>query len=133
MEYLPEGTWNMDGGGPYNWLGKQRSGNEKDGLTRARNFITRGEVMAAEQWLNISGKSDHPYSDILEKAWKHLLLSEVSDASGWSPWPIEVEYADLHADTAEGLARQVMEALMDDHTSTVIDTRNQNHHFRLKK
>ena len=133
MEYLPEGTWNMDGGGPYNWLGKQRSGNEKDGLTRARNFITRGEVMVAEQWLKRSGKNHPPYSDILEKAWKHLLLSEVSDASGWSPWPIEVEYADLHADTAEGLAREVMGALMDDHTSTVIDTRNQNHHFRLKK
>ena len=30
-EFVPEGTWNMSVCGPYMWLGRQRSGIEKDG------------------------------------------------------------------------------------------------------
>lgn len=133
MDYLPEGTWNMGGGGPYNWMGKQRSGNEKDGLTRARNFITRGEVMVAEKVLEKSGKTSPELEAILELAWKHLLLSEVSDASGWSPWPIEVEYTDLHADTAEALSKEIISALIRPNSSFFVDTKRARFNYRYKK
>ncbi len=104
MPYIPEGTWNMGAGGPYNWLGKQGSGNEKDGLTRARNFITRGWVLVAETLSKLAekmGASNALLRSILNMSWRHLLLGEVSDSSGWSPLPIEVRYTDEECAVAE--------------------------------
>ncbi len=115
MAYIPEGTWNMGAGGPYNWLGKQGSGNEKDGLTRARNFIARGWVLVAEtlaKWAEKLGTSSPLLRSILRMSWKHLLLGEVSDSSGWSPLPIEVRYTDEECAIAEqGAAVLVKEIL----------------------
>ncbi|NOY78519.1 MAG: hypothetical protein GXO76_11685 [Calditrichaeota bacterium] len=104
MAYIPEGTWNMGAGGPYNWLGKQGSGNEKDGLTRARNFIARGWVLVAEtlsKWAEKLGANNALIRSVLRLSWKHLLLGEVSDSSGWSPLPIEVRYTDEQCAIAE--------------------------------
>ena len=94
----------MGAGGPYNWLGKQGSGNEKDGLTRARNFIARGWVLVAEtlaKWAQKLGSNSPLLRSILRMSWKHLLLGEVSDSSGWSPLPIEVRYTDEECAIAE--------------------------------
>jgi len=104
MAYIPEGTWNMGAGGPYNWLGKQGSGNEKDGLTRARNFIARGWVLVAETLSKLAeklGANNALIRSVLRLSWKHLLLGEVSDSSGWSPLPIEVRYTDEECAIAE--------------------------------
>ncbi len=104
MAYIPEGTWNMGAGGPYNWLGKQGSGNEKDGLTRARNFIARGWVLVAETLTHLAeklGANNALLKSLLNLSWRHLLLGEVSDSSGWSPLPIEVRYTDEECAIAE--------------------------------
>ena len=115
MAYIPEGTWNMGAGGPYNWLGKQGSGNEKDGLTRARNFIARGWVLVAETLSQLAeklGGNNALIKSILRLSWRHLLLGEVSDSSGWSPLPIEVRYTDEECAVAEqGAAVLIKEIL----------------------
>ncbi len=115
MAYIPEGTWNMGAGGPYNWLGKQGSGNEKDGLTRARNFITRGWVLVAETLSKLAqklGANNALIRSVLRLSWKHLLLGEVSDSSGWSPLPIEVRYTDEECAIAEQGSRVLIKEVL---------------------
>ncbi len=116
MAYIPEGTWNMGAGGPYNWLGKQGSGNEKDGLTRARNFIARGWVLVAQTLNKIAeklGGDNALIRSVLRLSWKHLLLGEVSDSSGWSPLPIEVRYTDEECAIAEQGSRVLIKEVLD--------------------
>jgi hypothetical protein len=93
--FVPEGTWNMSVCGPYMWMGRQRSGVETDGITRALSYEVRGKVLLAENLIKKAegeGQDVTEMNELLKEAWKHLLLSEVSDASGWTPWPVEVQY-----------------------------------------
>jgi len=116
MAYIPEGTWNMGAGGPYNWLGKQGSGNEKDGLTRARDFIARGWVLVAETLSKMAeklGANNALIRSVLRLSWRHLLLGEVSDSSGWSPLPIEVRYTDEECAIAEQGSRVLIKEVLD--------------------
>jgi hypothetical protein len=93
--YVPEGTWNMSVCGPYMWMGRQRSGVETDGITRALSYELRGEILATEKLISYVENQGIATTDmlaLLDKAWRHLLLSEVSDSSGWTPWLSEVQY-----------------------------------------
>ncbi len=123
MPYVPEGTWNMSAGGPYNWLGKQGGGAETDGPTRARNFRARNWVLTAETLVKkVIDRLQGPRAfieKVLELAWQHLLLGEVSDSSGWSPFPIEVRYTDEECTVAEQGARVLIEQVL---STTGLDT-----------
>ena len=102
--FVPEGTWNMSVCGPFMWMGRQRSGVETDGITRSISYELRGEVMMAErmvQKLESTGKVVPELKKLIDEAWQHLLLSEVSDASGWTPWMVEVKYTEIEADQAQ--------------------------------
>lgn len=102
--FVPEGTWNMSVCGPFMWMGRQRSGVETDGITRSISYELRGEVMLAERLtekLESTGKAVPELKKLIDEAWQHLLLSEVSDASGWSPWMVEVKYTEIEADQAQ--------------------------------
>jgi len=94
-EYVPEGTWNMSVCGPFMWMGRQRSGVETDGITRALSYEVRGKVLVAEKLIKKAKENKQDVTklnQLLLEAWKHLLLSEVSDSSGWTPWLVEVQY-----------------------------------------
>jgi hypothetical protein len=111
---VPEGTWHMKVCGPFMWMGRQRSGVETDGITRAVSYRLRGEVMLAEAlvaYASRQGKDVTALREWLKQAWEHLLLSEVSDSSGWDPWLVEVQYTDNEAATAWKLIAQIMEQL----------------------
>ncbi len=41
--FVPEGTWNMSVCGPFMWMGRQRSGVETDGITRALSYQLRSK------------------------------------------------------------------------------------------
>ena len=116
IPYLPEGTWNMSAGGPYNWLGKQGGGAETDGPTRARHFQARNWVLTAQTLVKkVIDRLQEPRAfimKVLELAWQHLLLGEVSDSSGWSPFPIEVRYTDEECTVAEQGARTLIEEIL---------------------
>lgn len=112
--FVPEGTWNMQVGGPYMWMGRQRSGVEKDGLTRAVCYEARGQVLLAEKliaYAEQAGMDVTGLKELLQQAWKHVLLAEVSDSSGWSPWLVEVQYTDNEVANAMAVLRKIFAAL----------------------
>ncbi len=114
--FVPEGTWNMSVCGPFMWMGRQRSGVETDGITRSISYELRGEVMMAErlvQKLESTGKAVPELKKLIDEAWQHLLLSEVSDASGWTPWMVEVKYTEIEADQAQQKLEAVFAKLKD--------------------
>lgn len=108
---VPEGTWHMKVCGPFMWMGRQRSGVETDGITRAVSYRLRGEVMMAEAMVAYAAAQGIDVATLrewLRQAWEHLLLSEVSDSSGWDPWLVEVQYTDNEAATARKLVTMIM-------------------------
>ncbi|MDR3714643.1 MAG: hypothetical protein P4L51_17650 [Puia sp.] len=112
--FTPEGTWHMNVCGPFMWMGRQRSGVETDGVTRALSYQARGEVMMAENlvaYAEKQGKDVEEVRKLLKEAWKHLLLSEVSDSSGWDPWLVEVQYTDNEVATTRMLLKKILEQL----------------------
>jgi len=112
--FVPEGTWHMKVCGPYMWMGRQRSGVETDGITRALSYQARGEVQLIEALIGYAARQGQDVTGLkklLQEAWKHLLLSEVSDSSGWDPWLIEVQYTDNEVATTRKLLKDIMEQL----------------------
>lgn len=112
--FVPEGTWHMQVCGPFMWMGRQRSGVETDGITRALSYQARGEVLRAEALIRYAGQQGRDISGLkklLQEAWKHLLLSEVSDSSGWDPWLVEVQYTDNEVATTRKLLKDILEQL----------------------
>jgi hypothetical protein len=112
--FVPEGTWNMSVCGPFMWMGRQRSGVETDGITRALSYEVRGKVLAAEELVKkakAEGQNTAELDSMLHDAWIHLLLSEVSDASGWTPWLIEVQYTANEVAKVETLLGKIFKGL----------------------
>ena len=112
--FVPEGTWNMSVCGPFMWMGRQRTGIEKDGLTRAASYKLRGVVLLVEKLVDYAASKGLDVSKLRKmvlEAWKHLLLSEVSDSSGWSPLLVEVQYTDNEVANAELILQEVLKSL----------------------
>ena len=112
--FVPEGTWNMNVCGPFMWMGKQRSGVETDGITRALPYQARGELLLAEKLVDYAESKGMDVSALrkqLKEAWKHLLLAEVSDSSGWTPWLVEVQYTENEVAAARMALKKVFDAL----------------------
>ena len=112
--FVPEGTWNMSVCGPFMWMGRQRTGIEKDGITRALSYKVRGAVLMAERLINYAESKGLDVTNLRKlilEAWKHLLLSEVSDSSGWSPLLVEVQYTDNEVANTELVISEVMKSL----------------------
>jgi len=131
--FIPEGTWNMSVCGPFMWMGRQRSGVETDGITRALSYQLRGEVLAAGKMTEYAkGKTETSLLQKvlvwLQEAWRHLFLSEVSDSSGWTPWPVEVQYTANEVAAARMYLKKIFEALREvipgDGECLRIDTRS---------
>ena len=112
--FVPEGTWNMSVCGPFMWMGRQRSGVETDGITRALCYQARGEVLMVEKlidYLSGQGADTSELKKLLLEAWKHLLLSEVSDSSGWTPWLVEVQYTANEVANVRMILQELMKKL----------------------
>ncbi len=135
LPFIPEGTWNMSVCGPFMWMGRQRSGVETDGITRALSYGLRGKVLLAEKLVEyFHGKVDknlwQKLLAWLREAWKHLFLSEVSDSSGWTPWPVEVQYTANEVAMARMYLKKIFDALKEyipaGEETLVADTRTGN-------
>jgi len=112
--FVPEGTWNMSVCGPFMWMGRQRTGIETDGITRALSFRLRSVILLAERLIEFAASKGADVSELkklLEQAWRHLLLSEVSDSSGWSPWLVEVQYTAAEVANANKILAEIMDKL----------------------
>ena len=112
--FVPEGTWNMSVCGPFMWMGRQRTGIETDGITRALSYRLRSVILLAENLIDFAASKGVDVTELkkmLEQAWRHLLLSEVSDSSGWSPWLVEVQYTAAEVANANKILTEIMDNL----------------------
>ncbi len=115
-----DGTWQPDDTtNMYRWMGGGGlwGDSEHDDLVLTSNVRARHIVEAAE----VAGGDP----DLIKQAWKALLLGEVSDATGWNPYPTEPQYALDHAAEAEALAVESLgdrcgEVTVDLRTRTVV-------------
>ncbi len=131
--FIPEGTWNMSVCGPFMWMGRQRSGVETDGITRALSYQLRGEILVAEKiikYAKLLGMDITKLLEWLKQAWLHLLLSEVSDSSGWTPWLVEVQYTANEVANARIQLKKIFDALKKiiplDNEVLVVETKSGN-------
>jgi MYXO-CTERM domain-containing protein len=79
---------------------------ERDNEVRTTVMTARHAVAAAEAL----AEGDPELQPTVEEAWKEVLLAEVSDATGWNPYPTEVQYARDHAASAVALAQEIAQA-----------------------
>lgn len=113
-QFVPEGTWNMEVCGPYMWMGRQRSGVETDGITRALCYQLRSLLLAIEKLVDFAASKGIDVTELrvkLEEAWRHLLLAEVSDSSGWTPWPAEVQYTANEVAVGKKILKEIADKL----------------------
>ena len=129
--FVPEGTWNMSVCGPFMWMGRQRSGVETDGITRALSYEWRNNLMMTETLVKFAESRGYDVAEqkkLIDEAWQHLLLSEVSDASGWSPWLVEVKYTEVEIDQVQRRIGTVLKKLgemaPEDGNTYLLDTKS---------
>lgn len=90
-------------GNVFLWMGRHDQPLEDDVGIHTDTVRARLDLLRAEGVLRAEGKDPR----VLEEGWKHLLKSEVTDATGWVPLPIEMRYAREHAAAAAAAARLV--------------------------
>jgi hypothetical protein len=73
-----------DGSGVLQWMGRYSLPWEKDYDLRTKNWQVRSVLVEAERAGTAPG--------MLERAWAAMLNAEVSDPSGWYPFPVEVKF-----------------------------------------
>ncbi|MHA1649268.1 MAG: hypothetical protein ACTSYB_03660 [Candidatus Helarchaeota archaeon] len=115
--FLPDATWSMyETHGPmmwmgYNWENYGINGSENDGYYRALNYRTRNLLLAVETLYNHYRGSLVEEAKIIEnltEAWKHQILAEVSDSTGWHPLPEEWEYTIYHSSLAKNFCDAII-------------------------
>lgn len=112
-----DGTWQpIDTQSVWRWLGGRSSvpGNaksERDNTVRTYNYRTRTDCAAAQELLDTAkaeGRDTSALESDMHAAWKELMLGEVTDATGITPWIGEFNYGIVHTDNAAAAAARVV-------------------------
>jgi len=104
------------------WMGGYRSFSERDVYIRSLNFQSRLELLAAERLIEYAQAVHSPQAtgqrievakmrEDLERGWKHQLLAEVSDSTGWFPFPVEIQYSIDESNKAIDIAKEIIEEI----------------------
>jgi len=129
---VPDSFWNMHSClGAYHWMGDnaypntmpaeffgtQTIGSENDGEViaknyRARNFILKVETLYDNVSIYLNTTEKMWCQGNLTEAWKNLILAEVTDSTGWSPYWIEIEYSLNHSRDATLYAQHVLDIII---------------------
>ncbi|RMD97955.1 MAG: hypothetical protein D6812_14330 [Deltaproteobacteria bacterium] len=113
-----DGTWQpKDTNNVFRWMGGRGVFVwwEADNEIRTGNMLARHTLLAAETLLAHAaeaGIDPAPFARRLENAWRDQLFGEVSDATGWNPIRIEVEYGRSHSEAARMTAQGVIDDLL---------------------
>jgi hypothetical protein len=108
-----DGTWQPDDTGNLDrWMGDAAAfaATERDDGVLAGNQTAGRLVLGAEVAVAAATAAGHaPMGADAEvtRAWRDLLLGEVSDTTGWNPIAGEVYYGEVHAGLASARARTV--------------------------
>lgn len=131
FDNMPDSFWSMTSTiGAYRWMGdnsypktmpakwypyltQDLTCSENDGELLAKNYRTRNYLLMVQEVYELYSGSLHStdknlYNNYMEQAWKNLILGEVSDSTGWSPYYIEIEYTLDHADIARDYATKAL-------------------------
>jgi hypothetical protein len=113
LEPILDGAWQMHRcGGAFQWMGRYVNDYEEDWVVRSHNFRTRSRLLAAETLLTYAknkGVETKEQYQLLEKAWRHQLLAEVSDSTGWIPTSKEVHYAVEESDEVLNIVQNIID------------------------
>ncbi len=108
-----DGTWQPNNTeNVARWMGNTGAfaATERDNAVLTGNSIGGRMVLAAEVAAATAATMGHavPGADAeVDRAWRDLLLGEVSDATGWNPARTEVYYGVFHGQAAASRARAV--------------------------
>jgi hypothetical protein len=99
-----DGDWQpIDTHSLFRWMGDYHFQYERDNEVLAGNVQARHRVLAAETIINHLKKNgrdtaalDTQFMDVI----RNLAIAQVSDSTGWTPWPGEIEYSKTHAAAA---------------------------------
>lgn len=93
------------------WMGKQVHPLEDDHEVLSRAYRARTEVLAAEVAVESLARTAEASEEraLVRRAWSKALAAQVSDATGWTPLPIEVRTSLADSDEAIRLAREATE------------------------
>jgi len=110
-----DGSWHMfKGDGAFQWMGRYAHPHEKDWTVRSYNVRSRNRLLALETLLAHAKKKGVDTTEqekVLEEAWRHQLLAENSDPTGWIPTEKEVNYAIEETNEALNLVRNAVDYL----------------------
>jgi len=119
LEPALDGTWQPgDTGNHYLWMGQSGVfGDTEDdngvltGLTRSRMMLQGAQALMEAMGEQLKGAAG--LEELIEQAWRHQLLGEVSDSTGWNPWQGEVLYSKDHSAQASGTAGGVVSEVLE--------------------
>lgn len=101
-KHLLDGSWNMENSkGGYIWCGINSSPHEDDMMIRNQNWKSRVRLLAVESLTKIFPNEVAKIPEVearVKNAWKHQLLAEICDSTGWFPSPYEVQYSLVESD-----------------------------------
>jgi hypothetical protein len=104
MPLALDGAWQpKDTQNVLRWMGQvgELGGpGEDDNGVLTGNVRSRMLLQAAEAAAPLLELPAESIELALKEAWYHQLLAEVSDSTGWNPWPGEVKYSKGHSTTA---------------------------------
>jgi len=126
MPLALDGAWQpKDTQNVLRWMGQvgELGGPEEDdnGVLTG-NVKSRFMLQAVEAAIGPLELDAPSVSEALNEAWKHQLLAEVSDSTGWNPWPGEVAYSKDHSAAAAQAAWGQVEAAFAKRASIRVDT-----------
>lgn len=111
MKPILDGDWQpIDTRNIFRWMGDYHFQYERDNEVLTTNVKARHKLLAAETAINFL-RPDHDVSELDAKfyiAARHLMLAEVSDSTGWTPWPGEVDYSLSNAAQASDAASEII-------------------------
>ena len=106
-----DGDWQpIDTHNIFRWMGDYHFQYERDNEVLTTNVKVRHKVLAAETMI-YSLKKEHDITELqagFMEAIRYLMLAEVSDSTGWTPWEGEIKYSLSNAKRAEEIADEII-------------------------
>jgi len=116
----------------YVWMGRNKNEYEDDNYINTLRYQARTSLLSAETLIKIAEENNFDVGnqkDTLFELWKELLLSEVTDGTGWTPREFETQYAIEKAKNVTKISKELtlnMTKRLGITSEVVIDTKSGN-------
>lgn len=116
----------------YVWMGRNKNDYEDNNYVNTLRYQARTSLISAETLVEIAEDNNFDVTDQKEtlfELWKELLLSEVTDGTGWTPREFETKYAIKKAKNVTEVSEELafnMTKKLGITSEVIIDTKNEN-------